>query len=65
MVASLNRRTDRLVPNPEGFRQSMFQNLAFRIKGLLGRWGDRNVSSLGKNHAKSLENVPIAQPALL
>ena len=29
---------DRLVPKPEGFRQSMVQGFALGIKGLLGRW---------------------------
>src|ERR1700692_3273108 len=56
---------DRLIPNPEGFRQSVFQDFALGIEGLLGRWRDRNVSSLGKNRAKFLEDVPSAQPALL
>jgi hypothetical protein len=59
MVASRNRRTGehRLLiasPNPERFRQSVFQNFALGIKGLLG-WGrNGDVSSLGKNRAKSL-----------
>ena len=56
---------DRLVPNPEGSCQSMFQDLSFRVECLLSRWRDGNVSSLGKNQAKSLENFPGAQPALL
>jgi hypothetical protein len=63
-----NRRTqtlDRVDPNPEGSCQSMFQDLSFRVECLLSRWRDGNVSSLGKNQAKSLENFPGAQPALL
>ena len=59
MVASRNRRTGehRLLiasPNPERFRQSVFQNFALGIKGLLGWWRNGDVSSLGKNRAKSL-----------
>jgi len=30
-------------PNPEGFRQSMFQNLSLGIEGFLGRWRNHNV----------------------
>jgi hypothetical protein len=59
MVASRNRRTGehRLLiasPNPERFRQRVFQNFALGIKGLLGWWRNGDVSSLGKNRAKSL-----------
>jgi len=42
----------------------MFQDFALGIKGLLGRWRNRNVSSLGKNQAEPLQNIPSAQPAL-
>jgi hypothetical protein len=56
---------DRFVSNPEGFRQSVLQNFAFGIEGLLGRWRNRDVSSLGENRSKSLQNIPSAQPALL
>jgi hypothetical protein len=38
------QRFDRLVPNPEGFGKSMFQNFTLRIECLLGRWWNRNVS---------------------
>jgi hypothetical protein len=31
-------------PNPEGFPQSMFQNLSLGIEGFLGRWRNHNVS---------------------
>jgi hypothetical protein len=30
-------------PNPERFRQSMFQNLSLGIEGFLGRWRNHNV----------------------
>src|ERR1700731_752902 len=46
------RRTkafDRLIPEMQGFRQSMFQDFALRIEGLLGRWRNRNVCHLAKN----------------
>jgi hypothetical protein len=39
---SADRRTqtlDRLISNPKGFRQSVFQDLALGIEGLLGRDG--------------------------
>jgi hypothetical protein len=51
---------DRLVPNPEGSCQSMFQNFALGIKSLLGRWRDGNASSLGKDQSKSLQDIPSA-----
>src|ERR1700730_17034873 len=35
---------DRVVPDAEGFRQSMFQDFALRIECLLGRWRNCNVS---------------------
>jgi len=35
-------------PNPEGFRQSMFQNLSLGIEGFLGRWRNHNVFRLRK-----------------
>ena len=34
---------DRLVPNPEGFRQSVFQDFSFGIESLLDRWRDDNI----------------------
>jgi hypothetical protein len=37
---------NRLVPNPEGFRQSMFQDFSLNIESLLGRWRNCNVSQL-------------------
>jgi hypothetical protein len=55
---------DRFVANPEGFCQSVFQGFALSIEGLLGRWRNRNVSGVGENQAKSLQNIPTAQPAL-
>jgi hypothetical protein len=50
-------------PHPEGFRKSIFQNFALGIKGLLGRWRDRDVfSSFGKNQAESLHWKRKLQP---
>jgi hypothetical protein len=37
--------------------QSMFQDFTLRIEGLLGRWRNRDVSSLGKNQSKSLQTI--------
>jgi hypothetical protein len=49
---------DRLAPDVEGFRQSVFQGFALGIECLLG-WGrDRNGSVFRKNMAKSLQNIP-------
>ena len=65
---SADRRTqtlDRTVANPEGFLHSMFQGFALGIEGLLGRWRDRDVSSLGENLPEFLQNIPSAEPALL
>jgi hypothetical protein len=56
---------DSIAPNPEGFRQSMFQNLSLGIEGFLGRCRNHNVFRLRKNQADSLQNIPSAQPALL
>jgi hypothetical protein len=47
---------DRLVPNPEGFGQSMFQNFSLGFECFLGRWWDRDVASIRKN----LQNIPSA-----
>jgi hypothetical protein len=52
---------DRLFPEVQGFRQSMFQNFALGIKGLLGRWRDRDVSSLGKNRAEPLHSPNVGE----
>jgi hypothetical protein len=41
----------------------MFQGFALGIKGLLCRWRNRNVSNFGENQAKSLQDIPSAQPA--
>jgi hypothetical protein len=35
---------DGLVPNPEGFGQSMFQNFSLGFECFLGRWWDRDVA---------------------
>jgi hypothetical protein len=37
---------DRIVSNPEGSGQSMFQGFALGIEGLLCRWWNREVSIL-------------------
>jgi hypothetical protein len=55
---------DSFVASPEGFRQGMFQGFALGIEGLLGRWRNRHVSVVGENQAKSLQDIPSAQPAL-
>jgi hypothetical protein len=47
---------DRLVPNSEGFGQSMFQNFSLGFECFLGRWWDRDVAQIRKN----LQNVPSA-----
>ncbi len=56
---------DSFVANPEGFRQGMFQGFTLGIEGLLGRGRNRNVAGVGENQAKSLQDIPSAQPALL
>jgi hypothetical protein len=52
---------DRFVANPERFCQSMFQSFALSIEGLLGQGRNRNVSAVGENQAKSLQDIPSAQ----
>ena len=61
-----HRRTqtlNRLVSNPEGFRQSMFQDFSLCIECLLSRWWNRDVSQLRKDQAEFLQYIPSAQPA--
>jgi len=55
---------DGIVPNPERFRQSMFQDFSLCLECLLRRLRDRRVSHLGKNRAESLQRIPSTQPAL-
>jgi hypothetical protein len=37
---------DRLIPDPEGFRQSVFQDFSFGIERSLGRWRNLRVPQL-------------------
>jgi hypothetical protein len=63
-----HRRTqtfDRLVSEAEGFRQSMFQNLAFRINGLLSRRRNLRFAQVRQKGSYPLEYVPGTQSALL
>jgi hypothetical protein len=49
---SADRRTqtfDCLIPEMQGFRQGMFQGFALGIEGLLRRWRNRDVCSLGES----------------
>jgi hypothetical protein len=50
---------------PTCHRQSPTLAFSFSIEGFLGRWRDGNVSSLEKNRAESLQNIPSPQPAFL
>jgi hypothetical protein len=43
---------DGIAPNPERFREGMFQDFSLCIECLLGRWWNRNVSVLRKNRAE-------------
>jgi hypothetical protein len=73
ITKSADRRTqtlDRLVPNPEGFVQGMFQGFALGNEGLLGRWWDRNVSrkepsEVSAKHSKHATGFALTLPALL
>src|SRR6202158_1525087 len=42
-----------IVPNPEGFGQCLFQDFSLRIKSLLGRWRNRNVSQIRQKQSES------------
>jgi hypothetical protein len=48
-----------------GLNSESFQGFALRIECLLGRWRNRNISSLGKNQAEHLQDIRSPQPALL
>src|ERR1700722_3075739 len=56
---------DCIVPETEGFPQSVFQRFSLRIECLLSRRRNRNASKLRENHAESLQHPPSTQTALL
>ena len=49
---------NRLIPNPEGLGQSVFQDLSFGLECFLSRRRNRNIPHLGKNQAEPLQGVP-------
>ena len=63
-----NRRTqtfDRLVPNPERFREGMFQEFSPASNVFWAGGGIARFPALGKNQAEFLQYIPSAQSALL
>jgi hypothetical protein len=57
---SANRRTqtfDRLIPNPERFRQSVFRSFALGIEGLLGRRNLAMFPASERINRKTLQNI--------
>ena len=63
-----HRRTqalDRLVPEVQGFRQSVFQDFALCIECPLNRWRNLRFAKIRKKGSYPLENGPGTQSALL
>jgi hypothetical protein len=63
-----HRRTqtlDRLVPEVQGFGQSMFQDFALCVECLPGRWRNLGFAKIREKGSYPLEGVPGTQSALL
>jgi hypothetical protein len=59
------RTFDCIVPETEGFPQSVFQHFCLCIECILSRRRNGNASHLRENHAESLRHSPNTQTALL